>query len=97
MRKVLLAASALALLATPAVAADDVLAGAYGNTLIVSGGMLESHTHYRADKTFDVTATYDGRTIRLAGTADRTSHDRLIDLLVAMKLYAITNEIRVAP
>lgn len=42
-----------------------------------------------------VTAEFaDGR-IRLAGeTTDRAFHDRLIDLLVALKLYDITNDIR---
>ncbi len=48
-------------------------------------------------KTFDVTAAYDGKKIKLAGTADKASHDTLLDLLVAMKLYAITNDVRIAP
>ena len=44
--------------------------------------------------TFTVKGEYDGRRIRLSGaTSDRTYHDRLIDLLVAMKLYRIANEI----
>jgi hypothetical protein len=42
-----------------------------------------------------VKGEYDGGRIRLSGaTSDRQYHDRLIDLLVAMKLYRITNEIR---
>ncbi len=45
--------------------------------------------------TFDVTAEYDGRRIKLSGeTSDRKYHDQLIDMLVAMKLYDITNDIR---
>jgi N-acetylmuramoyl-L-alanine amidase len=46
--------------------------------------------------TFIVTATFDGKKIKLAGeVSDRTHHDRLIDLLVAMRLLDLTNEIRV--
>jgi N-acetylmuramoyl-L-alanine amidase len=43
---------------------------------------------------FDVKADYDGKKIKLSGkTSDRKYHDQLIDLLVAMKLYEISNEI----
>jgi D-alanyl-D-alanine carboxypeptidase len=46
--------------------------------------------------TFTVTGSFaDGR-IKLAGdVSDRNHHDQLIDLLVAMKLYDLTNDIRV--
>src|SRR5947209_11789155 len=45
--------------------------------------------------TFNVTAAFDGKTIKLVGdVSDRACHDRLIDLLVAMRLYAIQNEIK---
>jgi hypothetical protein len=45
--------------------------------------------------TFTVKAEFDGRRIRLSGaTSDRKYHDRLIDMLVAMKLYALTNDIQ---
>jgi N-acetylmuramoyl-L-alanine amidase len=45
--------------------------------------------------TFTVKGEYDGGRIRLSGaTSDRQYHDRLIDLLVAMKLYRITNDIK---
>ena len=67
MRNILIAASALAFIATPALA-DDVMAGFYGNTVVVSGGMIESHTHYRADKTFDVTASAMGTNYKFGGT-----------------------------
>ena len=67
MRKVLLAASALAFMATPAFAADE-LAGAYGNTVISSGGMVDIHSHYRADKTFDVAASFMGSDYKYNGT-----------------------------
>jgi|SRR5579883_1858169 len=46
--------------------------------------------------TFSVKAEYDGRRIKLSGeTSDRVYHDQLIDLLVAMKLYEIVNDIKI--
>jgi hypothetical protein len=68
MRKILIAASALALCAGPAFAADDVMAGYYGNTLVATGGIAESHTHYKADHTFDLTATAMGQNYSFKGT-----------------------------
>ncbi len=48
--------------------------------------------------TFTVTAAFDGQRIKLTGeTSDRKYHDQLIDLLVAMKLYDIANDIRLPP
>jgi N-acetylmuramoyl-L-alanine amidase len=45
--------------------------------------------------TFDVTAMADGKAIRLTGAvSDRAYHDRLIDLLVAMRFFELTNEVR---
>ena len=42
----------------------------------------------------DITAKFDGKTIRLTGeSSDRAYHDQFIDVLVAMKLYAITNAV----
>ncbi len=67
MRNILIAASALAFFATPALA-DDVMAGLYGNTVIVAGGMVETHSHYRADKTFDVAASFMGSDYKYSGT-----------------------------
>jgi N-acetylmuramoyl-L-alanine amidase len=44
---------------------------------------------------FKVKAEFDGRRIKLSGTtSDRKYHDQLIDLLVAMKLYDIVNDIQ---
>jgi N-acetylmuramoyl-L-alanine amidase len=44
---------------------------------------------------FTVKAEYDGKRIKLTGeTSDRKYHDRLIDVLVAMKLYDISNDVR---
>jgi N-acetylmuramoyl-L-alanine amidase len=46
--------------------------------------------------TFAVKGEFDGKRIKLTGqTSDRQYHDRLIDLLVAMKLYSRTNEIQI--
>jgi N-acetylmuramoyl-L-alanine amidase len=44
--------------------------------------------------TFAVTAEFDGRRIKLSGSSDRKYHDRLIDMLVAMKMYDIVNDVR---
>ena len=68
MRRLLLAAAVSALCAAPALAADDMMAGYYGNTVISTGGVLESHTHYRPDHTFDVTATAMGQSFNGKGT-----------------------------
>jgi N-acetylmuramoyl-L-alanine amidase len=44
--------------------------------------------------TFTVKAEFDGKRIKLSGAvSDRKYHDRLIDMFVAMKLYAVANEI----
>ena len=53
MKSFLIVASIAILCAAPALAADDVMAGFYGNTAVSTGGMAEIHTHYRADHTFD--------------------------------------------
>lgn len=46
--------------------------------------------------TFAVRGEYDGKRVRLTGeTSDRSYHDRLIDMLVAMKIYDIANEIQI--
>ncbi len=68
MRKFLIAASLLAFTAAPALAADDAMANFYGNTAVVTGGMAETHTHYRADHTFDVTAHAMGMDYKFTGT-----------------------------
>ena len=68
MRLFLFGAAALVAVSSAALAADDIMAGFYGNTVISSGGVLESHTHYRADHTFDVTATAMGQSFNGKGT-----------------------------
>jgi N-acetylmuramoyl-L-alanine amidase len=43
---------------------------------------------------FDVKAAYDGKQIKLTGrTSDRKYHDNLINMLVAMRLFNISNDI----
>src|ERR1700709_2603893 len=53
MRKIMMATAALLLCAGPALAADDVMAGFYGNTGISTRGGIENRTPFRADHTFD--------------------------------------------
>jgi len=57
MNRFLIAATLLALCATPAFAADDPMAGFYGNTVVSTGGSATIRTHYRADHTFDFTGS----------------------------------------
>jgi hypothetical protein len=65
--KKLLLASAL-VLATPALAGDDFMQSYFGNTLVVTGGMVDSYTHFRPDHTFDATASILGAKIVRKGT-----------------------------
>ncbi|HEY1630446.1 MAG TPA: hypothetical protein VGF56_03985 [Rhizomicrobium sp.] len=58
----------LVLLTAPAFAADDIMAGYYGNTVVSTGGALEAHTHYRGDHGFDVTASMMGMSKSFKGT-----------------------------
>ena len=45
---------------------------------------------------FTVKGEFDGKRIHLSGeTSDRKYHDQLINLLIAMKLYEITNDIQI--
>jgi hypothetical protein len=54
MQKILLTVSVFALCGGTASAADDIMAGYFGNTVVGTSAMGESHTHYKADRTFDV-------------------------------------------
>jgi len=56
MRIFWIAAGALALAISPALA-DDIMANTYGNTVISTGGIAEVHTHYHADHSFDMVAS----------------------------------------
>ncbi len=68
MRKILLGASACVLCSGAALAGDDVMAGYFGNTTVSTGGMLEVHTHYKADHTFDFSASMIGMSRSGKGT-----------------------------
>ncbi len=57
MLRILIAAGALAFAAVPALAADDIMANTYGNTVVSTGGIAEIHSHYRADHSFDMVAS----------------------------------------
>ncbi|MBS0273881.1 MAG: hypothetical protein JSR55_05650 [Proteobacteria bacterium] len=52
MRAFLIAASLVAMSTSVACAGDDAMAGYFGNTAIVTGGMTETRTYYNADHTF---------------------------------------------
>jgi hypothetical protein len=67
-RTSIVVASVLVLSSAPGLAGDDIMAGYYGNTVVSVGGVLESHTHYRADHTFDVSATAMGQSFNDKGT-----------------------------
>ncbi|HEY2179632.1 MAG TPA: hypothetical protein VGH15_13720 [Caulobacteraceae bacterium] len=66
MRKMLIAAGIFGLAAAPALAAD-VMAGYYGNTVVVTGAALEVHVHYRADHTLDVSGKRSGQAFATKG------------------------------
>jgi hypothetical protein len=68
MRRFWIVASLFALCTAPAFAADDGMAGFYGNTIVSTGGMAEIHSHYRADHSFDLTASMMGMSRSFQGT-----------------------------
>ena len=68
MRKFVCALSGAVLFAAPALAADDVMANLYGNTVISTGGIAEVHTHYRPDHSFDMVASRMGFSRTFKGT-----------------------------
>jgi hypothetical protein len=67
MRFILAASGALAL-STAAIAADDIMANYYGNTVIGKSAMGQSHTHYRANHTFDAALSNDQGSMETDGT-----------------------------
>jgi hypothetical protein len=56
MRAFLIAASLAVVSASAAFAGDEAMAGYFGNTAIVTGGMTETRTYYNADHTFTLKA-----------------------------------------
>jgi hypothetical protein len=67
MRAFILGAAAL-LASTSLAFADDIMTGLYGNTIISKGSMGEVHVHYKADHTFDGTASSMMGSMDLKGT-----------------------------
>jgi len=68
MKHIVVAATAAILLAAPAFAGDDLMAGYFGNTVVATGGMAETHAHYRADHSFDVVGSMLGMSRTFKGT-----------------------------
>jgi hypothetical protein len=56
MRPFLIAVSLVALTADAAFAAGDPMQPYYGNTVIATGGMADTHSNYNADHSFVMTA-----------------------------------------
>ena len=68
MRAILSAAAVVVLGSVPALAADDVMAGFYGNTVVVTGDAFQAHVHYRANHTLDISGTASGQAFSTKGT-----------------------------
>jgi hypothetical protein len=51
-----------------AMAADDIMANYYGNTVIGKSALGESHTHYKADHTFTADLSSDQGSMQTQGT-----------------------------
>src|SRR5579872_2670799 len=68
MRGFVLAAAAVLASSVVAFAGDEVMSGYFGNTVISKGAMGETHTHYKADHTFDGTASSMLGSMDLKGT-----------------------------
>ena len=47
--------------------AADVMAGYYGNTVVITGAALQVQVHYRADHTLDVAGTRSGQAFSSKG------------------------------
>jgi hypothetical protein len=83
MRRLVVAVALAAAGAAPAaLAADDPLAGYYGNTVVSTGGMLEIHTHYRADHTFDLAGSMMGMHRDYKGTWSMAADGKLCRIFV---------------
>lgn len=68
MRRMFVVPLAVAFGSVPALAADDPMAGFYGNTTIATGAGFESHVHYRANHTFDMWGSSSGQVFSTKGT-----------------------------
>ena len=68
MRRILGAAAVVVLGSVPALAAADVMAGFYGNTVVVTGDAFQAHVHYKANHTLDVSGTASGKAFSTKGS-----------------------------
>ena len=68
MRRILIAAAVLLMSGGTGLAADDVMANFYGNTVVSTGAAGESRTHYKPDHSFDVTMVGAQGTMSTKGT-----------------------------
>ena len=68
MRRILGAAAVVVLGSVPALAAADVMAGFYGNTVVVTGDAFQAHVHYSANHTLDMSGTASGRAFSTKGS-----------------------------
>ena len=64
----ILATSVALSLSTAAIAADDIMANYYGNTVIGKSALGQSHTHYLANHTFDAALSNDQGSMQTDGT-----------------------------
>ncbi len=60
--------AALLLCAVPCFAGDEVMTNYFGNTVVTKSSMGESHMHYKADHTFDVSIMAMGISHGTTGT-----------------------------
>ena len=68
MRRILGAAAVVVLGSVPALAAADVMAGFYGNTVVVTGDAFQAHVHYSANHTLDMSGTASGKAFSTKGS-----------------------------
>jgi hypothetical protein len=68
MRRILGAAAVVLLSSVPALAATDVMAGFYGNTVVVTGAGFQAHVHYSANHTLDMSGTASGKAFSTKGS-----------------------------
>ena len=68
MHKSSIAVAALLLCTAPSFAGDEVMTSYFGNTVVTKSAMGESHMHYKADHTFDVSIMGMGISHATTGT-----------------------------
>jgi hypothetical protein len=64
----MLIAASIVVLSAGSAAAADVMAGYYGNTIVITGPSLKVHVHYAADHTLEVAGTRSGKAFSTKGT-----------------------------